>query len=717
MKNKKVIITCSLLFFAFFMSFVILAFSYIRFTQHRDEQAREQLNLKAQLFNMRSLNIYNVLERFYSHIKLKNTLNRDLFNQYAYKLLKDYPEIQMIDWVDDKNIITLAASTKNNPKMLGLDVETEDKLYRAIMHGKVTRSPFVTGPLQLVGSQAQAIVIFPVFQSNIYNGALLAAIQLDQILDYYPLQNLHPKLYHYTLSMDGHVLRGNDSATNTSYSPLVLTQSFPLLGHQFKLNTQVYQGYFNFKNNPLIWSLMALLIILFLLIGGSLYLLISNWRDSRKLSQLQAQMEKCTHKLLLIEDKYKSLQIRYHSAVESAKIGIWVWEIDTDKLTWNHIMYHMYDVPRDAFLTYKTWYNKVLEEDRKRADSEVKAAIHGAHPFDTSFKIYSDDGIKVIKASGVVSRNEDGSPYMFTGMNVDITQTAHFEAILAKSEMAFFEVNLKKSTISFSDSAGINLGIVKNIKGHYPLNKWVNDISAEHRKTYVQHIFSDQNQSVTYEYQIYDGNNRQIWLQDMIIKKIFPHKNNQDGIIIGYTQNISDRKKKEYKKLQLASHDTLTTLPNLYLVQEKLKSLTYHTQRGNDKFALLYLDIDNLKSINDNFGHNAGNEALEKISLFLKKSLRKSDFVGRIGGDELLIIITQVKDIDFVDFRINEILNGVRSLKFSFDPQCPITASIGVALYPDDAKNIDTLVDLADKAMYRAKKCGKNRVVFYKDIS
>ncbi len=171
---------------------------------------------------------------------------------------------------------------------------------------------------------------------------------------------------------------------------------------------------------------------------------------------------------------------------------------------------------------------------------------------------------------------------------------------------------------------------------------------------------------------------------------------------------------------QLAYYDALTGLPNRVTFQRNLKRILKRASNDHNRVALLYIDLDNFKSINDTYGHSTGDRVLEKIGGVLDRTLRPNDFVSnasvqmaRLAGDEFVVILNNIKhseDIASVTDRLMEHLNiGVTVDGVSH----AIHASIGVAVYPDDASTSEALMNNADAAMYEAKKLGKSNCTFF----
>ncbi|HMX15618.1 MAG TPA: diguanylate cyclase [Rhodocyclaceae bacterium] len=178
--------------------------------------------------------------------------------------------------------------------------------------------------------------------------------------------------------------------------------------------------------------------------------------------------------------------------------------------------------------------------------------------------------------------------------------------------------------------------------------------------------------------------------------------------------DITDRKLAEERVQYLALHDSLTGLANRVLFFDRLNSAIARARRLQNCFALLFLDLDDFKPINDTLGHDAGDLALRGVAERLRGCVRESDTVARVGGDEFILLVNDVANPDaalaIADKVISAITNPVRLDDHLFT----LGASVGVALYPEHGMDADSLMQHADSAMYGAKRLGKNRRVLFR---
>ena len=172
--------------------------------------------------------------------------------------------------------------------------------------------------------------------------------------------------------------------------------------------------------------------------------------------------------------------------------------------------------------------------------------------------------------------------------------------------------------------------------------------------------------------------------------------------------DITDRKRLEQEFTSMATHDGLTGLPNRILLYDRFKVAAAHAERENKKMAIMMVDLDRFKRINDKLGHDFGDRLLVAVAGRLTDALRKSDTVARMGGDEFVLQLSEIDDKEHVVTVAQKIIEDFSRPFLLQGQKINVTVSIGVVIYPDDGKNIDSLIKIADKLMYRAKKDGRN---------
>ncbi|CAH0300496.1 Cyclic di-GMP phosphodiesterase Gmr [Massilia sp. Bi118] len=185
--------------------------------------------------------------------------------------------------------------------------------------------------------------------------------------------------------------------------------------------------------------------------------------------------------------------------------------------------------------------------------------------------------------------------------------------------------------------------------------------------------------------------------------------------LIVAVQDISRRKEAEEALLRMATHDTLTGLPNRLLLQDRLAQAIAHAQRARRQVGVMFIDLDRFKHVNDSLGHEAGDQLIVEIARRLSAVLRESDTVARQGGDEFVVVLADLASSDDAALVAGKLLESL------FEPLSLVghevfpSGSIGIAMYPGDGRDSEALLKAADSAMYRAKASGGKRYDFYAD--
>lgn len=178
---------------------------------------------------------------------------------------------------------------------------------------------------------------------------------------------------------------------------------------------------------------------------------------------------------------------------------------------------------------------------------------------------------------------------------------------------------------------------------------------------------------------------------------------------VGIVRDITERKRAEGKLTQMALYDQLTGLPNRTNFFDKLEFSLSNARRNKSVVALLFIDLDGFKTVNDTLGHAMGDHLLKEVAQRLRANIRESDTVARMGGDEFTVILNNIQDIESTSGMAIKIIDAINQpIEFGGNTG-HVGASIGIAIYPDHANSINSLINAADSAMYKAKAGGKNK--------
>jgi len=191
---------------------------------------------------------------------------------------------------------------------------------------------------------------------------------------------------------------------------------------------------------------------------------------------------------------------------------------------------------------------------------------------------------------------------------------------------------------------------------------------------------------------------------------------NEYGNVTNYVviaRDITKQKNQEKEIHSLAFYDALTSLPNRRLFENNLHDSISRAKRHKEKVAIIFMDMDNFKVINDTYGHKVGDKFLQEVTSRIKSVIREEDTLSRIGGDEFILLIEEVNGIEDAAHAAERVIEQVRK-PFDIERNKFFSAvSLGISIYPDDSEHYDTLLEYADKAMYHVKNSGKNSFEFY----
>jgi len=312
----------------------------------------------------------------------------------------------------------------------------------------------------------------------------------------------------------------------------------------------------------------------------------------------------------------------------------------------------------------------------------------------------------------------------FRGITHDVTERRKAQDALRQSEEkyrnileniqeAYFEVDLAGNFTFFNDSLCRLTGCSREelVGANY---KQFSD--KEHSKNVFlifNKVFNTGEAEQGFDWLIIrkDGTKRYIEASVSLKKD---SKDNPAGFR-GVIRDITERKKIEQELNHLATHDALTGLPNRLMFSQLLDHAIQSAQRNKKQLAVLFIDLDRFKIINDSLGHEAGDILLKEMAQRFKQSLRTSDVVGRLGGDEFTILVEDFNDVKQVETIAQKILTTVIKPMSIMDEECRVTASIGISVFPKDGQDEQSLMKNADIAMYFAKEEGKNNFQFYSE--
>nr|WP_278389721.1 bifunctional diguanylate cyclase/phosphodiesterase [Stutzerimonas kunmingensis] len=370
-----------------------------------------------------------------------------------------------------------------------------------------------------------------------------------------------------------------------------------------------------------------------------------------------------------------------------------------------------------------SWDRITHPDDRLRVRRCIDNAVAGMGRFTVHYRIRTAAGnLKWVIERGVAVPDEQGE-IVVEGFIEDITaQKAVLEA-LEQAELRYRSIFENASEGIFQSTRdgrylAANPALAR-IYGYDSASELVADLADIERRLYVEggrrevfcQLMEQQGEVLNFESEVYRRNGTRIWISENA--HVVRGASGEFICYEGTVQDISERKHYQQQLERQANHDLLTGLPNRILLNDRIEQGLARAARLGYYLTLVFIDLDNFKFINDGLGHVAGDELLKSIAARLAGSLRSSDTVARVGGDEFVLVLSDHYRISTVISLLERVLNEIRRPVMLAGREFQVGASLGVAMFPNDGEDAQSLLKHADIAMYAAKKRGRNNFQFF----
>jgi len=438
---------------------------------------------------------------------------------------------------------------------------------------------------------------------------------------------------------------------------------------------------------------------------------IMNIRDVTERKQLEIQKEAAQKSLRESEEKYRTI-------LEKMEEGLFELDLKGNITFVNDAECRKLGYSREELtgMNYRQFQDENTAKKTRQIFSEVYKKEEPIQLLDV--EIIRKNGSKAFNEISVsLLKDKQGKATGFRGISRDVTVRRQMEEMIRQSEEKYrtiinevdewyFEIDLAGNVIFVNDA------IVRSVG--YPPERLIGlnykSFTSEERSGEVFKIFRqvyetrEPIKNFPYEFVLPDG---KITFFEL---SVFPKLDDQ-GKVVGFRgvgHDVTERKRTEEQLNYIATHDLLTGLPNRMLLMDRLKMATAQAKRNAQKLALMMLDLDNFKNVNDSLGHMVGDKLLKEISLRLTGRLRQNDTICRLGGDEFIILLPAIERVEDAVEVAKIILESFEQSFICNDHLINSSISIGIAIYPDDAQDIDALMKNADMAMYYVKAHGRN---------
>jgi diguanylate cyclase (GGDEF)-like protein/PAS domain S-box-containing protein len=416
-----------------------------------------------------------------------------------------------------------------------------------------------------------------------------------------------------------------------------------------------------------------------------------------------------------VEESERSLKY----AMEAIGEGLWDWDIRTGQVRHNKqwcksLGFNEIKIrhPIEEFSAL------IYEDDLEKVNKALQEALTGVDKYSSQHRMIRKDGqiIWVLDRGRVVERDSEGQPLRMVGSFSDITERkkaeelrltasvfthSHDGIMICDAKQVILDVNPAFSKItgySRKEVLGKKSCIMK---------------SGIHDEHFYQSMWQKLSENDFWRGEIWNRNKQhELYAAETTISAI----NSPSGQLTNYISVFSDISllKEQQKRLEMLAHyDALTQLPNRVLLAERIVKAQTQADRNKTLLAVCYLDLDGFKPINDQYGHNIGDDLLIEVAGRLEDTIRSEDTAARLGGDEFVLLLNNIETVEECTQAAGRILTALSCPIPINNHEVKISASMGIVLYPSINVDADTLLRHADQAMYQAKLSGRNRFHLY----
>lgn len=406
---------------------------------------------------------------------------------------------------------------------------------------------------------------------------------------------------------------------------------------------------------------------------------------------------------------------RHRMLFERNLAGVYHNTLDGRMLECNDAMAAMlgYD-SREEFLRLNA---RELYFDSAERDAFMSVVLenHGVRSVEVCLRRKDGSPVWLLESVHLID-GPDGAPVL-EGTVIDITDRKLAETALRESEERYrFMAEHSNDIISRTNAEGVITyasDAVRTLTG-YESNEVIGRNVAEFVVADDRHLFERMEKAIvletaprTFTFRLRRKDGTQVWIETTL-RAIRDETSGRITEVVSVSRDVSERRRAEEQIEYQAYHDALTALPNRLLFRDRLTIALAHAKRQSKSLAVMFLDLDRFKDVNDTLGHSLGDELLRQVAGILEKQLREGDTIARMGGDEFTILLEDIGSAEDAAKAARKLLDALLQPIHVEAHELFVTASIGIALFPEDGDSAELLLKNADTAMYRAKEAGRN---------
>lgn len=414
---------------------------------------------------------------------------------------------------------------------------------------------------------------------------------------------------------------------------------------------------------------------------------------------------------------------RLKLATQATGVGIWELDLKTRRYHWDLAVFHLFGLdPQTVNALNNDWQQLLLPGELQRMKDATRVTIKQGQAFDLTFQIRRQDGqVRFMRNRATLHCDAQGAPSRLIGTTEDVTERKQREADLRIAAAAFD----CQESIVVTDPDKVILRVNRAFAGlfGYTAEEALGQTprlfkSGRHEQPFYAAMWERIKRDGAWQGEVWNRKKNGEFFADWLSITAVHNEQHEVTHYVGTHVDLTDRKAAQAAIEKLAFYDALTGLPNRRLLGDRLHQALSNARRNKTLLALLFIDLDKFKPVNDDFGHAVGDELLQAVAQRLQTCVRESDTVARVGGDEFVVLLSVIEaapDASAVARKIHDAL--IAPFVLSQGQSVTISSSTGIALYPEHGSDETELTQHADAAMYQAKAAGRDRFSVYAPVA